>query len=246
MNNYYISLLFSFIAGLSSVLGFFAVYIKPKNIDYFLSFMLSFSLAVMLGISILDLIPEALSNLKVSTAVIGILFFILIFHASGIIFKLIDGALDKKKGDNLYKIGLLSLVALFLHNIPEGVLTFTTTYTNLYLGLKTILIIAIHNIPEGVSIAIPVYYATKEKGRALFFTIISGLSEPLAGIISFIFLKNYLNSNVICILMIFAASIMIYLSVFKLYPEVKLYNKKNASYLGFILGISISIITIFL
>ena len=238
------SLFLSFIAGLSTILGFFAIYIKTKNVKSFLAFTLSFSLAVMLFISLFDLLPEALKSLKVGTAISGIIIFLLIFLVSSKIFNYIDRVVDKKNEKNLYKIGLLSAVALFLHNIPEGILTFSTAYQDFNLGLKIVFAIALHNIPEGISIAVPVYYATKKKGRALFLTMVSGLSEPLAGILTFIFFRNFLNINLISIMMLAAASIMIFLSVFKLYPEVKSYNQKNAKYLGFLLGASICLIVI--
>lgn len=244
MNNFYISLLFSFIAGISTILGFFAIYVKPKNVKSFLSFILSFSLAIMLFISLFDLIPEALKSLRVSTSISGIIIFLIMFLAASKLFNLIDRAIDSKNEDDLYKIGLLSAVALFLHNLPEGILTFSSTYEDFNLGLKVVFLIAMHNIPEGISIAIPVYFATKKKGRALFLTVVSGLSEPIAGIITFIFFRHFLNINLISMMMLFAASIMIFLSVFKLYPQINSYNKKNAKHLGFIIGASISLLVI--
>ena len=55
------ALLVSTIAGLSTVLGGLVIFFKFKeqNINKFITFALSFSLAIMIGISITDLIPES-------------------------------------------------------------------------------------------------------------------------------------------------------------------------------------------
>ena len=54
------ALLVSTIAGLSTILGSFVIFFKWKeqNINKFITASLSFSLAIMIGISITDLIPE--------------------------------------------------------------------------------------------------------------------------------------------------------------------------------------------
>ena len=50
--------------------------------------------------------------------------------------------------------------------------------------------IALHNIPEGIAISIPIYYATKSKVKALYYTFISALSEPFGALITYLFLQN--------------------------------------------------------
>ncbi len=58
-------LLISAIAGLSTTLGSLVIFFpfKKENIDKFITFSLSFSLAIMLGISITDLIPNSFISL---------------------------------------------------------------------------------------------------------------------------------------------------------------------------------------
>ena len=85
---------------------------------------------------------------------------------------------NKHNESNLYRIGILSMIALMIHNIPEGILTFLTSTINIKLGIKLSIAIMMHNIPEGITIAIPLYYSTKSKFKAIKNTLISGLSEP--------------------------------------------------------------------
>ena len=57
------ALLISTIAGLSTVIGGLIVFLKIKNIDKFITFCLSFTATIMIGISILELFPESFFTL---------------------------------------------------------------------------------------------------------------------------------------------------------------------------------------
>ena len=243
MNSFQNALILSGIAGLSSLIGFLFIFININNTKKFLSFIISFSLIIMLCISLFDLIPEALNYLSVSSALTGITIFFIIFYLTNLIFKKIDNEIE---GDSLYNLGLLSCICLFIHNIPEGILTFNASLVDFHLGLKICLAIALHNIPEGIAVAVPVYYAGKGKGRAFFLSLTSSVSEPIAGVISFIIPKNYINNALVSIMMIFAASLMIFLSVFRLYPEVLTYKEKKSMYYGFVIGFILFIISNFI
>ena len=83
---------------------------------------------------------------------------------------------DKK---SLKRMGLLTGLAIGLHNIPEGLATFVATLSSPSLGGALALAIALHNIPEGVCVSMPVYYATGSKVKAFLWAFLSGISEPL-------------------------------------------------------------------
>ena len=62
-NNICIALIISSLAGLSTLVGGLVVFAKFKDKEGFISFALSFSLSVMISISIFDLIPESAKTL---------------------------------------------------------------------------------------------------------------------------------------------------------------------------------------
>ena len=134
--------------------------------------------------------------------------------------------IDKKEAscNNLYKLGIISMIALILHNIPEGMITFLTTSKNTSLGISLSLSIALHNIPEGMIISIPIYYGEGSRKKACFYTLIAALSEPFGALISYLFLYN-INNFLFAILLSMTAGIMIYLSIYeiKYYKEKKMY-----------------------
>ena len=149
MNMIY-ALIISLMAGLSTILGsiFIFIPVQEENIKKFLSFSLAFSIAVMICISIFDLIPESFIKIMNILDYKGIFIILLLFLLSYVIIKYISLFLDKLENNNLYKLGILSMITLIMHNLPEGILTFLTSISNINLGLKISFAIALHNIPE--------------------------------------------------------------------------------------------------
>ena len=94
---------------------------------------------------------------------------------------------------NLYRVGILSMIALMIHNLPEGILTFLSSSVDIKLGLKLSIAIMLHNIPEGIAIAVPIYYSTGSRGKAVINTLISGLSEPIGALLAYLFLYKYIT-----------------------------------------------------
>jgi ZIP family zinc transporter len=247
MNKTIISFLITFIAGISTILGLIPTYLSNKNKDNIINFSLSISLGVMTTVSIISLIPESLHYLTKTInfiSIIKLLLFINIGISASII---INNIIDKKiNNNNLYKLGLVSVIALILHNIPEGITTFITSSNNLKLGLKLSIAIMLHNIPEGIIVALPIYYSTNNRKKAYFYTIISGFSELLGGIFAYIFLKNYLNNLIMSLILGITSGIMLHISINELYPNIKQYKNKLISLLGISIGIIIILITSFI
>lgn len=235
------ALLISTLAGLSTILGGLVIFFqfKEKNINKFITASLAFSLAIMIGISITDLIPES-TYILISTYGLnkGIIYSLIFFIIGIILIKYLNKIISRAESKNdLYKLGILNMLALILHNFPEGIATFMSSFKDLNLGLKLSIAIAFHNIPEGISIAVPIYYATKSKKEALLKTFLSGIAEPIGALIAYIFLSKYITNSLISIILILVGGIMITLAIEVILPKTKQYNLKIYLYLGLILGI---------
>lgn len=242
-------LLISTIAGLSTTLGALVVFlkIKNKNINKFITFCLSFSIAIMIGISITELIPESLFQLLNNSLSKGIFISIFSFIIGVILIKFFTILIDKQKKNttSLYKLGILSMLALMLHNFPEGIATFLSAYQDMDLGLKLGIAIMLHNIPEGISIAVPIYYSTGSKKQAITKSFVSGLAEPLGAILAFLLFKNFITDTFISIILLLVAGIMITISIEEIFPEIKKYKEAKLFYFGIITGIVLLIINHF-
>lgn len=238
-------LILSSIAGFSTLIGCIFVFIKVKKRDEFITFSLAFSLSVMLLISILDLIPSSLPYLG-NNVFKSIILFSIFFVLGFLMVKMINKIIEKEKGsgNNLYILGILNFIALIMHNFPEGILTFMSTYQDFHLGLALCIAIALHNIPEGISIAIPIYYATGSIWKSIKMTLLSGFAEPIGAILAYLILKDYITDEMISMFLILVAGIMISLSIEKMLPEALSYQKKKPLLFGFITGGVVVILSI--
>lgn len=240
-----ISFLITFIAGLSTLLGSFIVLFNISDSKQFVFKSLILSSSVMLTISLFDLIPSSYAHLIKIYDNIPSLLIIAIYALFG---SLMIYRINKniKEDNNLYKIGISSMIAIIIHNIPEGIITYITASNNIKLGILLGITIALHNIPEGITISVPIYYSTGSKRKALIYTLISALSEPFGALIAF-FLINYINNDYFFSLILsFTAGIMIYLSIFELLKEsIKDLTLKDFLLYSF-LGLIIILISILL
>lgn len=242
MKDYYIPLIIATIAGSATLVGNIFLFFSAKSKDNLISFSLGLAFIVMFLISVFDLIPQGLIFAR-EGEIGGIwLFFITLFllMSGYFIVKIIDNNINNS--DSIYKVGILSMISLLIHNIPEGILCAITSSSNIEIGLKFSFMIMIHNIPEGICISLPIYYATGNRGKAFFYTLISSLGEFIGAIIALSFLRVFINNIVLYITLIVVAGIMISLSVFKIFNEALLLRK----YRYFIIGILIGLLLVFL
>lgn len=237
MNTTILALICSTLAGLSTLIGGIIIFFTKQNNTKIIPCALAFASGVMIMVSITDLIPESFSLLSQYIQIIPTILILLIFMVVGIIFSmLIDYYLPEQNQGKLYHVGIVSMLAIMAHNIPEGIATFLSTTSNIKLGLSLSLAIALHNIPEGISISIPIYYATKSRGRALKYTFISGISELFGALFALLFLKNIMNNFIMGCLLASIAGIMIHIASYELLPTSISYKEKKCTWFFFIIG----------
>jgi ZIP family zinc transporter len=246
-------LILSSIAGLSTVIGSVLVFFTKTKNNRFLTFSLGFSAGVMITVSFTDLFPAAQQAItKYHGKINGILWSILFMLLGAIIAFLIDSFIPTEeksqvpkddKNFGLFRVGLVSTIALMIHNFPEGIATFVSGYQDVALGISVTLAIALHNIPEGISIAMPIYFATNSRAKALKYSFLSGMAEPLGAFIAFLFLKPFINELVLGIVFAVVSGIMMYISFSELIPSSRQYGHIKLSLASIFLGISIMPIT---
>ena len=226
--------LITFLAGLATLIGYLFIYLDNSNNKVLIG-SLGFASGVMFYISLFDLIPESIKMIGNSYNFVFSIMLSFLFIVSGII---ISSFLNKLSlGDSyLYHVGIISMIALIVHNIPEGIATYLTSSVNLTFGLTLAISIALHNIPEGISISIPIYYSTGSKIKAFLYTLISGMSEFLGAILASFFISNP-SFIFMGALYSIIAGIMLYISICELLPASIGYKRYSITILSFILGI---------
>ncbi len=240
-----IPLFLSLLAGLSTIIGAFIVFFSKSDNKRLITFALAFSAGVMITISFTDLYPSAekvfikyKGNFK--GEILTLLFIIIgAFSAFLIDLFLPEDNKEIKKDTSLFRVGFVSMIALMLHNFPEGIATFISGYEDTALGIYIACAIALHNIPEGISIAMPIYYATGKKHLAFKYTFISGIAEPIGGLLAFLFLKPFINELILSIVFAIVSGIMLYIAFQELIPQSRKYGYNLVYIFSLILGICI-------
>eukprot|EP00123_Amoebidium_parasiticum_P018481 comp24220_c0_seq1/m.44577 comp24220_c0_seq1/g.44577 ORF comp24220_c0_seq1/g.44577 comp24220_c0_seq1/m.44577 type:complete len:705 (-) comp24220_c0_seq1:209-2323(-) len=138
---------------------------------------------------------------------------------------------------NLKEMSLLTTIALCIHNFPEGLATFAAVLASSKMGIALAVALILHNIPEGIGIALPIYYATGSKWRALPYTFVIGAMLPISAGIAYAAFRNSMSGILYGVLMGMASGMIMFISVHELLPAAFKYSKrKNVITSFFILG----------
>ena len=270
MNGILSALLLTLIAGAATGIGGALVLFKKKISSNFLAGALGLSAGVMIFISLAELFPESQATIaSIGSLKHGEALVLLAFFAGMGIITLIDflipeyenpheasglsldaktaavGVLEQTGNEKaLHRLGLMSALAIAIHNFPEGIATFIGALNDPQMGAGITFAIAIHNIPEGIAVAIPIYYATKSKGKALLYATLSGFSEIIGallclGVTAVFGVELTGGGPVFPLILAAVAGIMIYISLDELLPTAEKYGKHHIAIAGVVIGMAI-------
>lgn len=252
-------------AGLSTGIGSAMAFFTTRTNTKFLSVSLGFSAGVMIYVSLVEIfvkarvsLVEAYGNVQGNWATVGAFFGGIALIA--IIDKMVPGfenpheisnthipfTEEEAKKKKLLKMGIMSALAIGIHNFPEGLATFMAALKDPTLGVPIAFAIAIHNIPEGIAVSIPIFYATGSKKRAFINSFLSGLAEPVGALIGFLLLMPFLNEAVFGVLFAGVAGIMVFISLDELLPTAEEYGEHHLSIYGLIAGMLVMAISLLL
>ena len=259
----WLAFLYTTLAGLSTVVGGAIVLFTKKQNKKLLALGLGVAAGVMIYISLVEMLAhESFDSFKgaglekdsAGWYMIG--FFVLGLAVSYIIDLIIPHIFhlhskedkDTKNEDEqkLFYSGVFTALGIGLHNLPEGLITFVATLADPRLGLAIGIAVALHNIPEGLSVAMPIYHATGSKLKAMWYTFLAGIAEPLGALIAYLFLLNFLDQLDFAFGVIFAmvAGIMIYISFDEILPTGYRYDKGHLVLYGTLSGMVLMALTL--
>lgn len=252
IENWKIPLLMTFFAGFATLIGGFVTFLVNKNNMKILSLGLGFSAGVMIFVSFTDILSTAEGLLKEYYPIDYHWIMFGGFIAGVIISKLIDTFIpdhveedlisDKKdqqskRSHRIKRAGLLTAIAIAIHNFPEGLGTFLVSSQDIAIGVSVALAIALHNIPEGIAVALPIYNATGKKRMAIWYSFWTGMTEPLGALIGLILLHWFLPQVFVGFFMAAVVGIMIYISFDTLLPLSHEYGDWHYAITGIMSGI---------
>lgn len=146
----------------------------------------------------------------------------------------------------LYRMGLVTAIAIGLHNFPEGLATFIATLKDPGLGAHIAFAVAVHNIPEGIAVAVPIYFATGSRKKAFIFSFLSGFAEPVGALIGYALIMSFFNDITFGVLFAMVAGIMVFISFDQLLPAARMYGKHHVSVYSLVAGMGVMALSLLL
>ena len=251
-----IAFMLTIAAGLSTGVGsLIAFFVKDKSTKL-LTFTMGLAAGVMLYLSFMEMLPHALHALAESNAHAGHdhghhhhdyskWYAIVAFFGGMLLVGLIERLMPHEHNQHeiehhhdskLMRVGVMTAIALAIHNFPEGVATFVSALEDPNLGLTIAIAIALHNIPEGIAVSMPIYHATGNRKKAFMYSFLSGLVEPLGAILGYFIFMSYLTPFIMGLLIAGVAGIMVFISLDQLLPAAQTYGGHRLTIYGVVLG----------
>lgn len=221
-----IGLILTLLTGLFILLGSLIV-IKSKNKEKIVDFSISLGFTVMLGLILLELLPEAIIHLNNCI-------YVILFIALGLLLLKILDIFIPEHNENLNHLGIVSSIALIIHNLIEGIAILGVTLTEIHLGILLSIGVGLHNIPMGMIITTSI----KNNKRLIILPLLT-LSTLIGGLLASIS-TIFVNEFILGIFLAITLGMLLYISIFELLPKMK--NKPNI--LGIIIGIILIVLTL--
>lgn len=268
------ALLLTVLAGLATGLGGLAVFLTNRSNGSFLALSLGFSAGVMLYVSFVEILAEAQQLLDAAWsrgpgtwgAVGG-------FFAGIAVIAVIDrlvpheanphefahqpadttraaavrppgGSAAAVVDSRLLRTGMLTALAIAVHNFPEGFATFASALGDPSVAVAITVAIALHNIPEGIAVAVPVFQATGSRARAIGLSFLSGLAEPAGALIGYLLLRPFLTDALFGAVLAGVAGIMVFISLDKLLPTAEKYGGHHLCVYGVVAGMAVMAVSL--
>lgn len=151
------------------------------------------------------------------------------------------GYTDKR---SLVKAGLIMLLAIMFHNIPEGMAIGATGTAEVKMGILIAILIAVHNIPEGMAISAPLASGGMKAWKTIFLTTLAGAATTLGAILGLAI--GGIGDLAIGICMGVAGGAMLYVTFCEIVPQAILMDGGRIPAASMLIGILSAMIFVYL
>lgn len=238
---------FSVIAGVlgTGAGGLIGLLFKNKD-NMMTSCILNFSAGIMLAVVFFELLPEALSILDTKYGTPVVIIGIAIGMAT--IFA-VDFLIDKNKDNSkininknkLFYSGIILMIAIALHDLPEGIALGSSGATDAKKALPLVVLLALHNIPEGMLISLPLAKGGMKNWLACFLSFASGAVTVIGAVLGFV-LGN-ISSVATSACLSLASGAMLYVTFAEILPQAYSMSSEKTQILFVFFGILTGLLT---
>lgn len=234
---------------LMTFLGSSLVYFVKSKSQKLISMALGLAAGIMIAATFFSLLLPAIQQVENNSL---LLFFIPItFFIGGLFLRLCDKFLphehiishQKESPVNKLSKNKLLLLAMTLHNIPEGLavgIAIAGVENNLWPALILSIGIGIQNFPEGTAISLPLHESGLSRFKAMMYGQYSALVEVPSALLGFLFAQIF--SSILPFALSFAAGAMMFVCIEELIPEANALKEIDVGTMSFMVGFMIMMI----
>lgn len=250
MERYVIGLITTLLLGLFIVVGALIALLVNKK-SKVIEFSIGLAFGVIVALIVTDLLPEIFENLGFRYIYVFLIGTVLGFGILKVLDNFIPDHHEHKMSkeeinENLVHIGVMTSVALILHNVIEGMAVYSSCLSNAGLGIALTLGIGFHNIPLGMVIASSFYHSTKNLKRTVITVLIVSLSTFLGGVVMYLLKLTEISSMLLGILLSLTLGMLIFIVIDELLPKMSDIRNKRVTFLGVIVGICLLLLSMFI
>ncbi|HEY5606227.1 MAG TPA: ZIP family metal transporter [Thermoplasmata archaeon] len=209
-------------AGLATALGWFPILVVQRLGHRTHDTLLGFAAGIMVAVAVLDILPKSAEPasgpwtgiaLGIVAGVLTILVLVRLIRRIPLPMPFVRNSVHVNPGT-----AFLLFLALAIHNAPEGLATGLGYAEGLTRsGHAVAFAIALQNIPEGLLVSLAVFAETRRRGPALGYCVMSGIVEPVAGLLALLWVSA--EPTAIGIASAFAVGAMASVVAFQMIPE---------------------------
>jgi len=245
---------FSIISGIGGMgLGGLFTVMLGRRSPTAICYLLSFAGGVMTSVVCFGLIPEALHISGMAMTVFGLIIGVAVVLGLNRIVdmftevgeehlkihhtpeEIYHGSPLLESNRNMLRSGILMLIVIGLHNIPEGLAIGAGSSHDPQLGFMLACIIAMHNIPEGMAVGAPLLAGGIRKPVIVFLTALSGASTLIGGIFGFLF--GNISDLAVALSLAIAGGAMLYVVYGEIIPQTIIMTKNRTATIVTLVGV---------
>jgi ZIP family zinc transporter len=236
MNN---ALLGTFISAMATLLGAVPLFFVRRLSEKWKDVLVAFTAGIMVSATAFGLIPQSLETSTLAAVTIGLLLGLFVLDQIEKYVPHID--VENDHGIIAFQSkSLLVMVALFIHNIPEGLSTgFSYASTDESLGPMVAIAIGSQNMPEGLVLAVFLLHSKVSKWKTTAIVALTGLVEMASGMIGYA-AASYIQP-LIGYGLAFASGAMLFIVYKELIPETHGHGYERQATYSFIAGLLLMI-----
>lgn len=250
--NLFIVLVLSIISIFFLLFGTLIVF-STKDSKKLMTFSVSLGFVVLILLGGMHLIPDAYEFFNEEVDNVFSVLLILLFAFLGFITIFIldkvgghhhEHSEDHNKG-HFEHISIITCIFLVIHNFIEGMTIYSSVLLNYETAVILTLGIGLHNVPLGFTLS-STFNKIFSKSKTVLYIILIGLSYLFGAIIAYKFNEALMNSIVLGGALTITFGMVLYIAVFEFLPMLKESSEIKIRNIGFLTGIVLMLLSLFL